>query len=101
MTVIPQSCPAHAPRLVATSVDRLHERGTLSLDSLPHRLDVAHGANLDAAGAGPGKLHRDLNRLVHVFRFDQIEASQDFLGFTKRPIHDPRATVADSDRLRC
>src|SRR6267378_397107 len=70
------------------------------VDSPPDHLDVAHGANFDAAGAGPGKLFGDLDGFVHVLRLDQIEASQDFFGFTERPIQDLGAAVADSDGLR-
>src|SRR5206468_9629784 len=72
----------------------------LSLDSPSDSLDVAHGTHLDAAGASPGKLLRDLDGLINVFRFDEIEASQDLFGFTERAVPDLGAAVADPNGFR-
>src|SRR6266513_541768 len=70
-----------------------------SLDSPPDSLDVADGTNLDTAGASPGKLLRDLDGLIHVFRFDEIEASQDLFRLTERTIRDLGPAAADANGL--
>src|SRR6266550_4814816 len=71
------------------------------VDSAPHHLDVAHRTNLYAAGAGPGELRGDPDRLIHVPGFDEIKAAEDFLGFTERAVGDLGLAVADAHRFRC
>src|SRR6266550_3455327 len=69
-------------------------------NSPPHHLDVAHRTNLDTAGASPGELGSNPDRLIHVLGFDQIEAAEDFLGFTERAVGDLGLAVADAHRFR-
>src|SRR6266436_388361 len=70
-----------------------------SLDSPSDSLDVADGTNLDAARPSPGKLLRDLDGLIHVLRFDEIEASENLFGLTERTVGDFGTAAADANGL--
>src|SRR5512146_515836 len=78
----------------------LSNRGGGCSHTLSHCIDVLYGPHLNAAGPRPRKVRRDLERLVHILGFDQIEAAQDLLGFRERSVVHRLATVANADGLR-
>src|SRR5512147_742548 len=79
---------------------RFTNRGRCRSNTLAHCIDVLHRPHFDAAGPRPGKVRCDLERLVHVPGFDQIEAAQDLLGLRERSVVHRLATVTKADGLR-
>src|SRR4029077_16893326 len=88
--------PSPGRRVLRGAVRSGHALKRSGRNPLPHH----QRTDLDRAQAGRRNPRRNCHRVIQIFRLDQVEAAQLFLGLRERSIGDQFLTIAHPDRGR-